>query len=151
MGQNLFAPKCHTYVYDPINGICAMYRNKEKDIFRGSIGRLKEKYQKKFLNQLQSNERFKHFEGYKDKEFEEVYSKVRAQWSKDIRFDDEVYFDFLDKSCLPYMPTKMEKNLLPSDSRFRTDIKLREQDLIEEAQTEKERIEQGERDLRKLR
>ena len=151
LGQNLFGPKCHTYVYDAGNGISAMYRNKEKDIFKGSIGRLKEKYQKKFLSQLQSNERFKHFEGYKDKDFEDVYSKIRAEWSKDVRFDDEIYFNFHDKTNLPYLPTKVEKNLLPSDSRFRTDIQFREQGLIEEAQAEKERIEQVERDLRKLR
>ena len=44
LGQNLFIPQGSCYAYDPINEIVSTFKIKSKDIFMGSIGKLKEKY-----------------------------------------------------------------------------------------------------------
>lgn len=55
-------------------------------------------------------------------------------WSHYVKFDQKLYFDFNDAKLLPYEPSSEGIKLLDSDSRHRSDIKLREENKIEEAQ-----------------
>lgn len=55
-------------------------------------------------------------------------------WSHYVKFDQKLYFDFNDAKLLPYEPSSEGIKLLDSDSRHRSDIKLREDNKIEEAQ-----------------
>lgn len=77
---------------------------------------------------------------------------MKAIWTKCISYDEIIYLDFEEEKIKPpKLSEKVPRNLLLSDSRNRVDIKLREEERMDESQEEKERIEQEERRLRKLR
>ena len=84
--------------------------------------------------------------------FEKIYSRMEAIWSKSVSFDGKTYIDYANESSKPpRLSNRRRDDILPSDSRYRKDIQLRAEVKLEESQEEKERIEQEERRLRKLR
>lgn len=88
----------------------------------------------RFRKILKSNDRFEKFESFREKDFETIESYMEAKWTKNVIFNSKVYLDFELPLFLPYEPVKASTNILPSDSSFRRDIKLREEGKMEEAQ-----------------
>lgn len=78
----------------------------------------------------------------------EIYSKLEGNWTESFSIDNEVVWEYAK-----YKPMKLSfvNNPLPSDGRFRTDlIALLNHDYAR-AQDEKDKIENIQRDDRKLR
>ena len=51
---------------------------------------------------------------------------MEAIWTKSVTFNKKVYIDFNEPATLPFLPTQEGLKLLPCDSSFRKDTKLRE-------------------------
>ena len=68
-----------------------------------------------------------------------------------MRFDDKEYVNLNEGRYLPWNVLEPYEVCLQSDSRNRKDIQLRIEERIEESQEEKERLENVERENRKLR
>ena len=77
-----------------------------------------------------------------------TYVKIEGEWSKRILFDDTIYWDY--DTFMHYDLYRMEYTL-PSDSSFREDCMLLKNGNEEKAQEEKLKLEEIQRNDRKLR
>ncbi len=55
---------------------------------------------------------------------------MSACWTKHVSFNQKAYVNFTEPKYLPFKPNYKDINILPSDSRFRLDIKLRASNML---------------------
>jgi hypothetical protein len=80
----------------------------------------------------------------------EEISQITGSWMDHIMFDNQVYWKI--RQFKPFVPLKAEaKFVLPSDSRFRSDISSLKEGDLEQSQYNKAMIEEAQRADRKLR
>lgn len=100
---------------------------------------------------MKDPERFICFKGYSRDKYSKVLSEFKGKYTQWVRFDDKEYVNLNNPVILPCQLLEPFEHQLTSDSRRRRDIQLLSERHIEESQLEKERIENEERAVRKLR
>jgi len=77
--------------------------------------------------------------------------EIKGNYVGFLDFDDVRYWDYREKASLNYPIVPLAAPFLPSDARNRTDAIYLVNNPVEEAQAEKERLEEIQRNDRKLR
>lgn len=118
---------------DGFYGLIGNYQETRKDFFRGFITLNKDLIKNHKRSAYQSKDIISYFEGH---------------WIEEIMFDGTNYWEIDQIKDEIVIPTQ---NPLPSDSRFRSDLQEFIQDHTEEAEKQKEILENIQRNDRKLR
>lgn len=149
------------FIFDPKNDLfCELHFNPDK---KGLIGGLfsKQKTQKDFYSgqivkitqsaskKLAKITDYSKFPGLKEKEdIVEIKGNVEGIWHENCDVDSRNYWRLRD---FPPFPLDIERNPLPSDSRFREDIIVWKTGDVKKAQVSEEKLENIQRADRKLR
>jgi hypothetical protein len=88
-----------------------------------------------------SKDKYEKYKNIPQTDFSKILSNIEIIWNEYIIYDGNIYFDLKAQDKLPLKHTQniseLGEKLLPSDSSFRKDIKLRMKNKNEESQNEK--------------
>ena len=159
MGDRLFSYENKCLVIDTTNRLCSFIEMnpQEKKSNSGMLGGLFKKSAKTnfpdfFQGHIVNSKYVKIDEEASNHTLLKGYHsicKISGEWTNNLKFDDTEYWKIDEEEILTMYHDENYK--LPSDGSLRTDLLCLEKDREDASQKEKERLEQRQRDDRKLR